>query len=58
MGIPEAEDSEQGYEKLFEELMTKTFPNLVKKKTHASPGSSESPKQVGPKEAHMKTLHN
>ena len=25
---------------------------------HTSPGSSESPKQVGPKEEHTKTHHN
>ena len=29
MGIPE-EESEQGIENLFEEIMTKNFPNLVK----------------------------
>ena len=32
MGIPEGEESEQGIENLFEELMTENFPNLVKKK--------------------------
>ena len=41
MGIPEGEESKQGIENLFEEIMTQDFPNLVKEKvTH--PGSSES----------------
>ena len=32
MGIAEGEESEQGIENLFEEIMTENFPNLVKKK--------------------------
>ena len=44
MGIPKGEESEQGIENLFEEIMTRNFPNLVKEKRHVSPGSSESPK--------------
>ena len=32
MGIPEREESEQGIENIFEEIMTKKFPNLVKEK--------------------------
>ena len=30
MGMPEGEESEQWPEKLFEEIITKNFPNLVK----------------------------
>ena len=30
--IPEGEDSEQGIENLFEEIMNKNIPNLVKEK--------------------------
>ena len=30
MGIPEGEESKHGIENLFEDIMTKTFPNLVK----------------------------
>ena len=30
--IPEGEESEQGMENLFEEMMTENFPNLVKEK--------------------------
>ena len=32
MGIPEGEESEQGIQNLFEEIMTKNFPNVVKEK--------------------------
>ena len=34
MGIAEGEESEQGIENLFEEIMTENFPNLVKEKIH------------------------
>ncbi|KAF6088397.1 hypothetical protein HJG60_008223 [Phyllostomus discolor] len=54
MGIPAGEESEQGIENLFEKIMTQNFPNLMKER-HTNPGSTESPKQVGPKEAHTKT---
>ena len=30
MGIPEGEESKHGIENLFEDIMAKTFPNLVK----------------------------
>ena len=43
------EEEDQDVEILFEKIM-KNFPNLAKE----SPGSSESPKEVGPKEAHNK----
>ena len=43
MGIPEGEESEQGIKNLLEEIMTKNFPNLVKKKD-TSPGNTESPR--------------
>ena len=32
MGIPEGEESKKGIKNLFEEVMTKNFPNLVKEK--------------------------
>ena len=32
MGMPVGEESDQGIEKLFEEIMIKTFPSLVKEK--------------------------
>ena len=57
MGIPK-EQNEQGIENLFGEIMTGNFPNIVKEKRHASPGSSESPKQIGPKETYTETDDN
>ena len=32
IGIPEGEESQQGIENLFEEIMTENFPNPVKEK--------------------------
>ena len=53
-----SEVEEQETENLFEEVMKGTLPQSVKGNRHTSPGSSESPKQVGPKEGHTKTHHN
>ena len=44
-------------ENIFEEIMTENSSNLVKEKRYTSPGSTESPKQDEPKEAHTKTHH-
>ena len=52
IGVPEGEEGEQGFENLFKEIMTKNFLNMVKEKRHTSLGSTESPKQDEPKEAH------
>ena len=44
---------------LFENIMKEKFSNLVKEiDFQGSLGSSESPKEVGPKEAHPKAHHN
>ena len=32
IGTPEGEESDQGLENLFEEIMTENFPNLMNKK--------------------------
>ena len=56
IGIPEREESEQGIENLFEEIMTKNLSG--KGKRHTNPGSSGRPLQVGPKEAYAETHHN
>ena len=55
--IPEGEDSEQGIENLFEEIMIKNFPNLLKEKG-IQVQEAQSPQQVGPKEAYTQTHHN
>ena len=57
IGVPE-EEQEQEIEKLFEQIMKENFPNLVKEiRLPGSPGSPESPKEIGPKEEHTKA-HN
>ena len=49
MGMPGGEESEQGIENLFEEIMTETSLIQWREKTHI-PGNSVNPKQVGPKD--------
>ena len=56
--MPEGEEEEQEMKNLFEKILKKNFPNLVKEIRHTNPGSSECPKQVGPKEEHTKTHRN
>ena len=57
IGVPEGEEEEQEVENLFEKIMKENFPNLVKE-ILSSPGSSENPKEIGPKEEHTKAHHN
>ena len=57
IGVTERKEKEQEIGNLFEKIMKENFPNLVKER-HASPGSIESPKQDGCKEAHSKTHYN
>ena len=58
IGVPEGEQ-QQEIENLFEQIMKENFPNLVKEnRLLGSTGSPESPKEVGPKEAHTKAHHN
>ena len=48
MGIPE-EESEQGIENLFEEIMTKNFPNLVKENVTQVQEAQRVPNKLDPK---------
>ena len=58
-GTIEGEQEEQEMENLLENIMTQNFPNLAKEiRLPGSPGSSESPKEAGPKEEHTKAHHN
>ena len=57
IGVPE-EEEEQEIENLFEQIMKENFPNLAKERLSGSPGSSEDPKTVRPKEEHIKTHQN
>ena len=56
--MPEGEEEEQEIENLFEQIMKENFPNLAKEIDKGSPGSSQSPKEAGPKEEHTKAHHN
>ena len=51
--MPEGEEEEQKIENVFEQIMKENFPNLAKEiRLPERPGSPESLKEVGPKEAH------
>ena len=51
-------EEEQEIENFFENKK-ENFPNMAKEiRLSGSPGSSENPKEVGPKEDHTKTHHN
>ena len=58
IGVPEGEEEEQKLENLFEQIMKENFSSLAKERLPGSPGSSESPKEAGPKEEHSKAHHN
>ena len=55
--MPEGEEQQQEIENLFEQIMKENFPNLSNRLPGSSE-SSESPKEVGPNEAHTKAHHN
>ena len=59
--MPEGEEEEQEIENLFENIMKENgeLPQSGEgNRLPGSPGSSESPKEAGPKEAHTKAHHN
>ena len=57
--VPEGEEEDQEIENLSENIMKENFPNLLKEiRLPRSPGSSESSREVGPKEEHAKAHHN
>ena len=56
--MPEGEQEQQEIEKLFEKIMKEILPNLVKEIDIQVQEAQKSPKQVGPKEDHIKTHHN
>ena len=60
IGVTEGEEEHQEIENLFEKIMKKgELPQFGKENTlSGSPGSLESPKEVGPKEEHTKAHHN
>ena len=59
IGVPEVEEEEKEIENLFEKNNEGELPQTGKgNRLPGSPGSSESPKEVGPKETHTKAHHN
>ena len=58
IGVPEGEEEEQEIENLFEQKMKENFPDLAKEIDFQEVQEAESPKVVGPKEAHTKAHHN
>ena len=57
-GVPEEEEEEREIENLFENIMKENFPNLLKEIDFQEVQEAQSPKEVGPKEAHTKAHHN
>ena len=53
--MPEREEEEQEIENLFEKIMKENFPNFGEGNRHASPRSTESPKQDEHKQDPTKT---
>ena len=53
--MPEGEEEDQEIENLFEKIMKECFL-FGEGNRHTSPGSTESPKQDGPKEDHTKII--
>ena len=58
IGVPEEEEEVQEIENLFENIMKENFPNLAKKIDFQEVQEAQSPKEVGPKEAHTKAHHD
>ena len=54
--MPEGEEEEQEIENLFEKNNEGKLPQSGEGNSHASSGSSESPKEIGPKEEHTDTF--
>ena len=56
--VPEGEEKDQEIENLFEQIMKENFPNLAKETDFQEVQETQSPKEVGPKEAHTKAHHH
>ena len=48
VGVPEGEEKQKGYEKIFEEIIVENFPNK-EKESQSSPRGTKSPIQDKPK---------
>ena len=52
------EEEEQEIKNLFDKIMKENFPNLAKEVDFQEVQEAQSPKNIGPKEAHTKAHHN
>ena len=57
IGVPEEEEKQKGYEKIFEEIIVDNLPSM-EKEFQSSPRSTKSPIQDKPKEKHSKAHTN
>ena len=57
-GVPEGEEEDQEIDNLFEQIMKENFPNLAKEIDLQKVQDTQTPKEVGPMEAHTKAHHN
>ena len=57
-GVPEGEEEDQEIENLFEKIMKENFSNMAKEIDFQEVQEAQSPKEVGPKEAHTRAHHN
>ena len=57
IGVPEGEEKDKGYEKIFEEIIVENFPK-IEKESRSRPRGTKSPTQDKPKEKHAKTHTN
>ena len=48
IGVPEGEEKDKGYEKIFEEIIVENFPK-IEKESRSSPRGTKSPTQDKPK---------
>ena len=56
--MPEGEEEEQEIENLFEKIRKENFPILARAIDFQEVQEGQSPKEIGPKEAHTKAYHN
>ena len=57
-GVPEEEEKNKGYEKIFEEIIVENFPNMEKEIVNQVQEAGKSPIQDKRKEKHTKTHTN
>ena len=55
--MPKGEEEEQEIENLFENIMKQNCPDLAKEIDFQEVQETQSPKEIGPKEKHIKIHH-